>query len=64
MAYSENTLWCDGCGAEILWSPTLANGQEFCCQNCALGINCHCAERQEWEDEYREFSSPPAPTSP
>ena len=54
MSDSEKTLWCDGCGAEILWGPYLANRKEYCCQDCSLGIKCRCAEYQEWDSEYRE----------
>ena len=49
MSDSEKTLWCDGCGAEILWGPYLANRKEYCCQDCSLGIKCRCAEYQEWD---------------
>ena len=57
MSYAENTLWCDGCGAEILWAPHIVTGKAYCCQDCSQGIKCQCAERQEWDDEYQETTS-------
>lgn len=58
MTRSEETIWCDGCGAEILWSPYIVKGKDFCCQDCAYGITCNCGDNLEWEDEYRDASTP------
>ena len=57
MSYSEHTQWCEGCGAEILWVPYIANGKDYCCQDCSQGGKCRCAEYQEWDDEYRETAA-------
>ena len=54
MAYSEMTLWCDGCGREILWIPYVVHKKEFCCQDCAFGFTCQCGESIEWEEDYRD----------
>jgi hypothetical protein len=53
MTRSEDTIWCDGCGTEILWSPYIVQQQDFCCQDCASGIPCKCAEIMDWDDEYQ-----------
>ena len=57
MSRSENTIWCDGCGVEIYWVPFVFEDQEFCCQECAVGISCDCGTL-EWEDEYRDTAAP------
>lgn len=61
MVWIENTLWCDGCGVEILWAPVIFNNQHYCCEKCLRGEECDCAQRQEEDDEQREKpSSPPS----
>lgn len=50
----QDTIWCDGCGVEILGSPVIRNQQSFCCQDCALGYECAC--KPETEKETRELS--------
>jgi hypothetical protein len=62
MTRSEDTIWCDGCGTEILWSPYVHHHQDFCCQDCAQGISCKCSETMDWDDEYRDAASPAAPS--
>ena len=63
MTRIEGTVFCDGCGAEITWSPVIiqpASGArltrpgEFCCNDCADGRPCRCGERLEFDDENRE----------
>ena len=65
MASIENTIFCDGCGVEITWSPVLVRNTgpgfgllaqrplRYCCQDCAQGLPCNCAERMELEEERR-----------
>lgn len=65
MASIESTIFCDGCGVEITWSPVLVRNTRlglglvaqrplrFCCQACAQGLPCNCAERMELEEERR-----------
>ena len=57
MTRSEDTIWCDGCGVEIRWSPFIIGGQDFCCQDCADGIKCKCVQITDWEDEYQNNTS-------
>lgn len=70
MTRIEGVCFCDGCGAEITWSPVIiqppssaghARPSEFCCHDCADGRPCRCGERQEFDDETREHGkiSPP-----
>ncbi len=48
-----DTVWCDGCGAEIVLSPVVKDGHEYCCVLCQNGLACDCAALQEFEDERR-----------
>lgn len=69
MASIENSIFCDGCGVEITWSPVVIrqlkkgvglSGRRvytFCCQACADGLPCTCAERMELEDDRRSGSA-------
>ena len=45
MARINDTIWCDGCGVEILWGPLVTGKQSFCCQDCLEGRPCACGER-------------------
>jgi hypothetical protein len=54
MTRYQDTIWCDGCGIEILWTPYVEQGQEFCCEDCAHGLVCDCQMQMEWDDEYRD----------
>ncbi len=68
MTIIEGTLFCDRCGAEITWAPYLvqpAPGDppqtrigEYCCQDCAEGRPCHCADRMELDDDRRSSAGP------
>ncbi len=53
MAKINDTVFCDGCGAEITWSPVLKGNQKFCCKDCSEGLECHCGDRMELEDDRR-----------
>jgi hypothetical protein len=53
MARIEDTVWCDGCGVEILWGPLIANSRDYCCQDCLDGLECKCGERLELESRRR-----------
>ena len=57
MSDFANTIWCAGCGAEILYSPHVVNKNDFCCQDCALGFSCKCGRASEREEDYREKST-------
>lgn len=47
----ENTLFCDGCGVEVIWAPVVSGNRYYCCQDCRDGLECSCGERMEFEDE-------------
>lgn len=49
----DDTLWCDGCGAEIYWAPVVVNRKHYCCQDCAEGRECACGTMIELDDERR-----------
>jgi len=53
MSRLENTIWCDGCGVEITWMPVVRNQQDYCCQQCLVGIHCECDERQDVDEDRR-----------
>ncbi|HSQ28183.1 MAG TPA: hypothetical protein VLM80_13755 [Anaerolineales bacterium] len=68
MASIENTIFCDGCGVEITWSPVLVRNSRlgsgllvqrplrYCCQACSEGLPCKCTERMELEEQRRSSS--------
>ncbi|HET8842471.1 MAG TPA: hypothetical protein VFN35_13455 [Ktedonobacteraceae bacterium] len=33
---------CANCDIEFFWSPTVAQGQSYCCTGCAAGGPCNC----------------------
>lgn len=49
----EDTLWCDGCGIEILSHPVIVGDRSYCCQDCADGYECDC--QPEMEIKENEF---------
>jgi hypothetical protein len=56
MPQIEDTLFCDGCGAEISGAPVVQSKQYYCCERCAEGQPCDCAlyiedERHEDMDQ-------------
>jgi hypothetical protein len=53
MDWDHETVWCDGCGAEITWNPILASKRRYCCQDCLEGRPCRCGERMELDDDRR-----------
>lgn len=59
----EGAVICDGCGAEITWSPVVRRAKSdpirfragvYCCIDCAEGRPCRCGERMEFDDDFRE----------
>jgi hypothetical protein len=54
MVWIDITLWCDGCGVEILWPPVMFEFKHYCCQECQEGRECDCIYQQEMEDQRRE----------
>ncbi len=47
------TVWCDGCGVEITWSPVHDKSRTYCCQDCRDGQPCKCGERMELDERRR-----------
>lgn len=46
----KDTIWCDGCGIELLWAPVRGNQRDYCCEDCKNGFACSCGSRMEEED--------------
>jgi len=57
MARLNETIWCDGCGVEIYWAPVIVGRLDHCCEDCAQGLPCDCAQRWELEEERRPGQS-------
>ena len=57
-----DTIWCDGCGAEIRWSPVIKDRREYCCDDCSNGLPCECGARQDWDDDRHDRSSDVMPS--
>jgi len=56
MAGNCQELCCDECGAEITWTPVVIEGRPYCCQDCAVGLECDCATGDpRWRDEIEPF---------
>ena len=49
MVKIKDTLFCDGCGVEILLSPVIKGHREYCCEECAQGYECECGLHMELE---------------
>lgn len=60
MSRKHETIWCDGCGVEILWSPIEEAGRDFCCEDCRRGWLCECGDRLEEEDWRARSGTTPA----
>ena len=49
-------ICCDECGVEITWAPVLIGGHPYCCQDCAVGLECDCASIDlRWDDDAEPF---------
>jgi hypothetical protein len=46
------TIYCDGCGVEILLSPVVVDEKYYCCRDCSDGLECECGP--ELADELEE----------
>ena len=53
MVLIEDTIWCDGCGVEILWAPLVVEGRHYCCWDCYEGYACRCGGDEDMDDERR-----------
>jgi len=50
MGRYQDTVWCDGCGLEILWIPLQIGSAHYCCRDCQEGMRCECREDLEQDD--------------
>jgi hypothetical protein len=50
MSREHTTIWCDGCGVEILWLPIEEADRDYCCEDCRQGLACECSDRMEEEE--------------
>jgi hypothetical protein len=56
MASDFDQVWCDECGVEITWASVMIDGRPYCCHDCAVGLECACANTNTpWEDELSPF---------
>jgi hypothetical protein len=46
----KDTLWCKGCGVEIVGPPVSVGQQHYCCEDCARGLECSCRSWEEQEE--------------
>jgi len=40
---------CSGCAQWALWTPQRRRGPVYCCEACALGLRCACAQGSDEE---------------
>jgi hypothetical protein len=57
MTRFQDTIWCDNCGVEITWTPTVVDARDYCCTDCLEGRPCDCGQRMEIEEERRRGSA-------
>ncbi len=41
---------CSGCAQWALWTPQERRGPVYCCEACAQGLRCACAQGPDEED--------------
>ena len=59
MTRYRNTIWCDGCGVEILWVPLQAGSLHYCCEDCRAGYRCECGSQQDEDREHEQAAKSP-----
>jgi hypothetical protein len=57
MSKLNKTIWCDGCGEEITWSPLIKDECHYCCLDCMDGLPCPCYRWSELDLDRREEES-------
>lgn len=57
MSEWKDTLWCTGCGVEIIGPPVMVGKQNYCCQDCSRGFECSCRSWAEQEEDRRGIKS-------
>jgi len=55
MSRVDFTIYCDGCGAEILGIPIVRSKHDFCCQDCLRGFRCECCTWDSLDDDDRRL---------
>ena len=55
MARRPHKIWCDECGVEITWTPVVIDHRRYCCQDCAVGLECDCDRTGAPGEEEAEF---------
>ncbi len=53
MTRVDFTIFCDGCGTEILGLPIARGKHDFCCQDCLQGFRCECCSWYSLNDDER-----------
>ncbi len=61
MDQAEETIWCNGCGAEITWGGFAIDNHIYCCKDCFNGLPCKCGERMDIDSDRRSGTSSPEP---
>jgi hypothetical protein len=61
MILHSDLVWCTGCGLEISWGPFYKDKLPYCCEDCAHGLPCHCAEHLELDEDEYHLSAPALP---
>lgn len=52
---------CAGCGIELAVLPVRKEGRYYCCEDCAAGKGCDCADRLALEEDRRRESAATPP---
>lgn len=52
---SFHEFWCDECGVEITWRPVVIGHRNYCCHDCAVGLECACDSINPGWEEDAEF---------
>ena len=56
MASVIQPIWCDECAVQITWTSLTIDGLPYCCHECAVGLECDCANiNSRLEDEAGPF---------
>jgi hypothetical protein len=59
MIRNNQAVFCEGCGAEILWAPVIVRStsgekHDYCCELCRDGLECDCGRHMEIDDKVNE----------
>ena len=59
MTRYRNTIWCDGCGVEILWVPLQVGNLHYCCEDCKAGYRCECSTLEDENQGHEQEAKTP-----